>query len=71
MRIDCDGCRARGPACGECVVSVILGPPEDVELDDPTRAALAHLAEAGMVPHLRLIEGEGRPDAGAARRVGG
>jgi hypothetical protein len=71
MRIDCDGCRARGPACGECVVSVMLGPPEDVELDEPTRTALANLAQAGMVPRLMLIEGEGRPAGPAARQVGG
>lgn len=28
MLIDCDACTARGPACGDCVVTVLLsGPP--------------------------------------------
>jgi predicted small lipoprotein YifL len=27
MVIDCDACAARGPACGDCVVSVLLGGP--------------------------------------------
>lgn len=27
VHIDCDTCSARGPACGDCVVSVLLGPP--------------------------------------------
>jgi hypothetical protein len=25
MMIDCDACAARGPACGDCVVTVLLG----------------------------------------------
>lgn len=28
MVIDCDRCEVRGPACGECVVGVLLGVPE-------------------------------------------
>ena len=27
MLIDCDTCVARGPACGDCVVSALLGLP--------------------------------------------
>jgi len=27
MLIDCDSCAVRGPACGDCVVSVLLGQP--------------------------------------------
>lgn len=27
MLIDCDACAARGPACGDCVVTVLLGGP--------------------------------------------
>jgi hypothetical protein len=27
MVIDCDACAARGPACADCVVSVLLGGP--------------------------------------------
>jgi hypothetical protein len=38
------------------VVSVLLGaPPSGVELDDAERRALAVLADAGMVPRLRLV----------------
>ena len=56
MLIDCDDCRVRGPACGECVVSVLLGgPPDGVDLDADERRALRVLADAGMVPQLRLV----------------
>lgn len=35
MVIDCERCVVRGLACGECVVSVLLGgPPEDVAVDN-------------------------------------
>lgn len=51
--IDCDDCAVRGPACGDCVVSVLLGVPQ-VLLDDE-RAALEVLAEAGLAPRLRLV----------------
>jgi hypothetical protein len=38
------------------VVSVMLGaPPEGVELDEVERQALRALADAGVVPHLRLV----------------
>lgn len=54
--VDCDGCVVRGLACGECVVSVVLGaPPAGVELDDDVRLALQVLAEGGLVPQLRLL----------------
>ena len=28
MLIDCERCAVRGPACGDCVVGVLLGVPE-------------------------------------------
>lgn len=60
--IDCDTCQARGPACGDCVVTVLLGaPPRGVELDDGERQALEVLAGSGLVPPLRLV----RPRASA------
>jgi hypothetical protein len=63
MVIDCENCAVRGPACGGCVVSVMLGaPPEGVELDDAEMRALDVLANAGVVPHLRLVPLE-RPDS--------
>lgn len=35
MIVDCDGCAVRGPACSDCVVSVLLGMPSVRE--DPAR----------------------------------
>jgi hypothetical protein len=62
MLVDCDSCVVRGAACGGCVVSVMLGaPPSGVELDDEERRALAVLADAGMVPRLRLVTDDDRP----------
>ena len=61
MNIDCDGCAAKGPACGDCVVTVLLGaPPEGVELDEAERRAIEALADGGLVPPLRLVPDEGR-----------
>ncbi|PFG17567.1 hypothetical protein ATK74_2140 [Propionicimonas paludicola] len=55
MRVDCGTCRARGPACADCAISVLLGPmPDEVLLDGPERAALAALAGSGLLPPLRL-----------------
>lgn len=55
--VDCDRCVVRGPAaCGDCVVTVLLGgPPAGVEIDADERAALDVLADAGLVPQLRLV----------------
>lgn len=59
MLIDCDSCDVRGLACGECVVTVLLGsPPDGVHLDPEERAALDVLAAAGLVPPLRLVRAE-------------
>lgn len=70
MLIDCDRCEVRGRACGGCVVSVMLGtPPDGVELDAAERRALEVLADAGMVPRLRLVTDggpRGRPRPGRA-----
>jgi hypothetical protein len=56
MLIDCDACRVRGPACGDCVVTVLLGaPPDGVRLDPEQRQALDVLAASGLVPPLRLV----------------
>lgn len=58
MHIDCDTCTVKGPACGDCVVSVLLQAPrsagESVDLDGNERAALAVLADSGLVPPLRM-----------------
>jgi hypothetical protein len=56
MLIDCGSCVVRGAACGDCVVSVVLGaPPGPVEIDEDERYVLTVLADAGMVPRLRLV----------------
>ena len=67
MLIDCDACAVRGPACGDCVVTVLLGAPtvrdgDRMELDGPERAALAVLASSGLVPPLRLQPGTEPPE---------
>ncbi len=58
MIIDCDGCRVRGPACGDCVVTVVLGPVggrSPISLDAEEQRAISALAESGLVPPLRLV----------------
>ncbi|MBA3744705.1 hypothetical protein [Sporichthya sp.] len=57
MIIDCDTCVMRDLACGDCVVSVLLGPPGAMSagFDSEERAALEVLADCGLVPPLRLV----------------
>lgn len=57
MIIDCDTCVMRDLACGDCVVSVLLGPAGALTagFDAEERAALDVLADSGLVPPLRLI----------------
>ncbi len=56
MVIDCSTCAVRDLACDDCVVSVLLGSPP-AELVEPEMAALATLADSGLVPPLRLVSG--------------
>lgn len=62
-RIDCDTCLVRGLACHDCVVTVLLGPPpelitpSELIIEDEERRALDVLAEGGLVPPLRMVEG--------------
>ncbi len=55
--VDCDRCLVRSPgACGDCIVTVLLGaPPAGIEIDPQEMAALEVLADAGCVPPLRLV----------------
>jgi hypothetical protein len=53
--IDCDTCEIRGDACGDCVVTVMLGATRT--LDPEERSAIAVLASVGLVPPLRLVPG--------------
>ena len=62
--IDCDDCAVRGPGCRDCVVSVLLGVPDELLADE--RAALEVLAEAGMAPRLRLVPVRRDPHHGVA-----
>jgi hypothetical protein len=55
MIVDCDTCVVRGDACKDCVITVLLGAPPSVELDSPEQRAIDALAEAGLVPRLRLV----------------
>ncbi|MDD4868626.1 MAG: hypothetical protein PHQ28_16390 [Mycobacterium sp.] len=64
VAIDCDECAVRGPACRDCVVSVLLGVPETLLQDE--RAALEVLAEAGLAPRLRLVPIRRDPGCGVA-----
>jgi hypothetical protein len=65
--VDCDRCLVRSPgACGDCVVTVLLGaPPEGIELDSDDVAALEALADGGLVPPLRLVIPVTGPDSHA------
>jgi hypothetical protein len=55
--VDCDRCVVRGISCHDCVVTVLLGAPPAVVWDADERRAVDALADAGMVPRLRLVEG--------------
>jgi len=76
--IDCDSCEVRGLACGDCVVTALLGaPPGGMEIDDGERAAIDALAGSGLVPPLRLVlslepvdSAGAAGDAGAVGRTG-
>ncbi|HVE63660.1 MAG TPA: hypothetical protein VNB94_07660 [Mycobacteriales bacterium] len=55
LLIDCDTCTVRGDACGDCVVTVMLGTaPGPVVLDPYERRALEVLGRSGLVPPLQL-----------------
>lgn len=65
MLIDCDSCLAKNIACDDCVISVIFkegfvdeGP---LNIDDDEAGALSTLADAGLVPQLRLVPKSARP----------
>ena len=55
--VDCDTCLVRSAAaCGDCVVTVLLGsPPDGVVLDGTEVTALDVLAREGLVPPLRMV----------------
>ena len=65
-RIDCDTCVVRGLACHDCVVTVLLGPPPELTLEDDERRALDVLAAGGLVPPLRLVQPVAGPEVESA-----
>ena len=65
-RIDCDTCVVRGLACHDCVVTVLLGPPPELTIDDDERRALDVLADSGLVPPLRLVQPVDGPEVESA-----
>lgn len=75
MIIDCGSCSVAGAACGDCVVTVLLGAPghaAQADVPDAHAPALRVLAESGLVPPLRLVQGvDSRLQGGAAGRVAG
>lgn len=64
VTIDCDDCAVRGVGCQDCVVSVLLGVPETLLVDE--RRALEVLAEVGLAPRLRLVPIHRQGGAGVA-----
>ena len=66
VRIDCDSCAVRGPdACGDCVVTVLLGgPPVGVALEPAQQRAIEVLAAGGLVPPLRMVAPRDAPASG-------
>ena len=68
MLIDCDECLMQATtACDDCVVTLILQQLPIAEVDAAELAALSNLADAGLVPPLRLVVGGG---SAGARRAG-
>ena len=62
--IDCDSCAVRGPACDDCVVTVLLGPPPESGFGAEEERALAVLADSGLVPRLRMVQPMSAPAEG-------
>lgn len=74
--VDCGTCSVRGSACGDCVVSLLLGPPPELSLEPDEQRALDVLADAGLMPPLRLVRPlehpphDGQPDPWQQGQVG-
>ncbi|MDP2289038.1 MAG: hypothetical protein Q8M73_10805 [Actinomycetota bacterium] len=76
MIIDCEQCTAAPVACGDCVVSVLLGMPGLADhavplIADEHLAAVSALADSGLIPPLRLVKpATGGPSKASKRRAG-
>ena len=62
--VDCDRCLVRSAsACGDCVVTVLLGaPPDGIEIGADEMRAIEALSDSGLVPPLRLVTAVTEPD---------
>ncbi|WP_072806314.1 hypothetical protein [Rhodococcoides yunnanense] len=75
MIVDCGDCKVRDVACGDCVVTVLLGAPgwparggvgsgagtPKIDIDQEELGAIGVLADVGLVPRLRLVVDDGSP----------
>ena len=66
MKIDCAGCEMyRTEHCDDCLVTVLLHPPEStVEIDEELDVPLSTLSAAGLIPVLKFrprCDGEAAP----------
>ena len=68
MIVDCNGCVMRDVACGDCVVTALLGPMTGSIVEH--KDAFDVLAQAGLTAPLRLVVGEGRSDTATDEAVG-
>lgn len=66
VRVDCDSCLVRGLSCHDCVVTVLLGPPPELDLDQEEQQALEVLARSGLVPPLRMVTPVAGPEVESA-----
>jgi hypothetical protein len=55
MIIDCGRCETRGNGCRDCVITVLEPPNVAGYLGEAEVRALGVLADAGLVPPLRLM----------------
>lgn len=55
MIINCESCKMRDLACGDCVVSFILDNPSPAQINRDQAVAMEVLAENGLVPPLRFV----------------
>jgi len=54
MLINCDTCLARDIACDDCVVNFIFHEGL-LDLGEDEAEAITNLAEAGLIPQIRLL----------------
>lgn len=65
MIIDCDSCVMRDLACSDCVVTVLIGSPDQgSRLGQEESRVIDLLASRGMVPPLRYADSEGSQEGG-------